>query len=71
MKDANIRLVTVSLDLPDADNQETEAHLRNCASDDPENPGQKFYFDTDTNEELSGAFGAIRDSLARSMFLSK
>ena len=71
MKNAGIRVVTVSFDLADADNAETETRLRDCASNDPDNPGQKFYFNTDTNAELASAFGIIRDSLARNMYLSK
>jgi hypothetical protein len=51
--------------------RETETRLRNCASNDPDNPGQKFYFNTDTNAELASAFGIIRDSLPRNMYLSK
>jgi hypothetical protein len=71
MKDAGIRVVTVSFDLADDDNEETEQRLYNCASFDPEKPTEKFYFNTDSNAELSSAFGIIRDSLARTMYLSK
>lgn len=71
MKAAGIRIVTVSFDLSDADNQTTENRLRNCASDSAEKPGEKYYFNTDSNAELASAFGIIRDSLARSMYVSK
>jgi hypothetical protein len=70
MKTAGIRVVTVSFDLADADNQETEERLRNCASENPDKPGEKFYFNTDSNAELSGAFGVILDILARPMYVS-
>ncbi|WP_162914284.1 pilus assembly protein TadG-related protein [Taklimakanibacter lacteus] len=77
MKDAGIRVITVSFDLADAD---TEKRLKDCASvnldnvaagEDPPDPPDKYFFDVDTNEELVTAFGIIRDSLARTMFVSK
>ena len=66
MKNAGIRMITVSFDLNDTP---TENRLRNCASTDDN--GNKYYFDTDTNEELADAFGVIRDNLARTMYLSE
>jgi Flp pilus assembly protein TadG len=71
MKAAGIRIVTVSFDLADADNEDTEQRLYDCSSFNPEKPTEKFYFNTDSNAELASAFGIIRDSLARNMFLSK
>lgn len=66
MKTAGIRMITVSFDLNDAP---TENRLRDCASADDD--GNKYYFDTDTNQELADAFGVIRDNLARTMYLSE
>lgn len=71
MKNAGIRLVTVSFDLADDENQTTEDRLRNCASDVPDKPGEKYYFNTDSNAELVSAFGVIRDTLAKAMYISK
>lgn len=77
IKAAGIRVVTVSFDLNDDDNEDTEKRLHDCASDNPDKkvaagePQPKFYFNTDTNEELATAFGIIRDSIARNMFISK
>jgi Flp pilus assembly protein TadG len=71
MKLAGIRVVTVSFDLSDSNNAATETRLRDCASENDENPGEKFYFNTDTNDELASAFGIIRNTLARNMYLSK
>ncbi|QIG51775.1 VWA domain-containing protein [Nordella sp. HKS 07] len=74
MKAAGIRVVTVSFDLSD---QQTENRLKGCASENMDKevaegqPREKYYFDVDTNEQLATAFGIIRDSLARNMFLSK
>lgn len=74
MKAAGIRIVTVSFDLSDV---ETEIRLKDCASENLDKeveegqPREKYYYDVDTNEELASAFGIIRDSLARNMFLSK
>lgn len=74
MKAAGIRVVTVSFDLSDA---ETENRLKGCASENLDKevaegqPREKYYYDADTNEELASAFGIIRDSLARNMYLSK
>lgn len=74
MKTAGIRVVTVSFDLPDA---QTQNRLKECASENLEKkvaagePKPKYYFNANTNEELASAFGIIRDSLARNMFLSK
>jgi Flp pilus assembly protein TadG len=74
MKAAGIRVVTVSFDLPDA---QTQNRLKACASDNLEKkvaagePTPKYYFNANTNEELASAFGIIRDSLARNMYLSK
>ena len=66
MKTWGIRVITVSFDLND---EPTETRLRNCASEDED--GNKYYYDTDTNDELAAAFGVIRDSLARNMYLSE
>jgi Flp pilus assembly protein TadG len=71
MKEAGIRVVTVSFDLSDSENAATETRLRDCASENDERPGEKFYFNTDTNEELASAFGIIRNTLARTMYLSR
>jgi Flp pilus assembly protein TadG len=77
IKDAGIRVVTVSFDLNDEDNADTEARLHDCASDNLEKkvaagePRPKYYFNADTNEELATAFGIIRDSIARNMYISK
>jgi hypothetical protein len=71
MKQAGIRVVTVSFDLSDSNNAATETRLRDCASENADKPGEKFYFNTDTNEELASAFGIIRNTLARNMYLSK
>ncbi len=66
--------VTVSFDLSDT---LTQNRLKDCSSDNLEKkvaagePTPKYYFNTNTNEELASAFGIIRDSLARNMFLSK
>lgn len=74
MKNDGIRVVTVSFDLSD---QQTENRLKGCASENLDKelvagqPREKYYYDADTNEELASAFGIIRDSLARNMFLSK
>jgi Flp pilus assembly protein TadG len=66
MKTAGIRVITVSFDLND---EATENRLRNCASTDDD--GNRYYYDTDTNQELADAFGVIRDNLARTMYLSE
>lgn len=78
MKADGIRVVTVSFDLADDQNQDTEERLRTCASDvvpaegEPvPNPPDKYYYNADTNEDLAKAFGIIRDSLARNMFISE
>ncbi|WP_119268411.1 vWA domain-containing protein [Taklimakanibacter deserti] len=77
IKDAGIRVVTVSFDLNDEDNADTETRLHDCASDNLEKkvaagePQPKYYFNADTNEELATAFGIIRDSIARNMYISK
>ncbi|MFZ5675323.1 MAG: vWA domain-containing protein [Pseudomonadota bacterium] len=74
MKAAGIRIVTVSFDLSDS---QTQNRLKECSSDNLEKkvaagePTPKYYFNTNTNEELASAFGIIRDSLARNMYLSK
>ena len=74
MKAAGIRVVTVSFDLSDT---QTQNRLKECSSvnEDKEvaagQPKPKYYFNTNTNEELASAFGIIRDSLARNMYLSK
>jgi Flp pilus assembly protein TadG len=65
MKTWGIRVITVSFDLND---EATETRLRNCASEDED--GNKYFYDADTNQELADAFGVIRDSLARNMYLS-
>lgn len=77
MKTAGIRIITVSFDLSDSDNATTETRLKNCASENLDKkvaagqPKEKYYFDVDTNDELASAFGIIRDSLARNMFISE
>lgn len=74
MKAAGIRIVTVSFDLSDT---LTQNRLKECSSDNLDKkvaagePTPKYYFNTNTNEELASAFGIIRDSLARNMYLSK
>ncbi|MGE0007886.1 MAG: pilus assembly protein TadG-related protein [Parvibaculaceae bacterium] len=77
MKAAGIRIVTVSFDLDDVRDSDTEKRLHDCASDNLEKkvaagePTPKYYFNVDSNEELASAFGIIRDSLAHNMFISK
>lgn len=90
MKNDGIRVITVSFDLSDTNDADTEQRLSNCASvnDDKiaqmtkaangvapvfndQNPAPRYYFNTDTNAELASAFGIIRDSLARAMYVSK
>jgi len=84
MKAAGIRIITVSFDLSDSDGGATKTRLSNCSSVNDDkvaqiiknggtapNPPPKYYFDVNTNDELASAFGIIRDSLARSMFVSK
>lgn len=74
MKAAGIRVVTVSFDLSDT---QTQNRLKECSSDNLDKkvaagePTPKYYFNANTNEELASAFGIIRDSLARNMYLSK
>lgn len=74
MKAQGIRVVTVSFDLSDT---QTQNRLKDCASvneDVKVDPGvakPKYYFNANTNAELASAFGIIRDSLARNMYLSK
>lgn len=74
MKAAGVRVVTVSFDLSDT---QTQNRLKDCASENLDKevaagqPKPKYYFNTNTNEELASAFGIIRDSLARNMYLSK
>lgn len=84
MKTAGIRIITVSFDLNDTDDSETEQRLSDCSSVNQDkvaeyvkrnepvpDPPPKYYFNVDTNEELATAFGIIRDSLARAMYVSK
>ncbi len=80
MKAAGIRIVTVSFDLNDADNADTEQRLKDCSSvnldnvaegETPPTPPDKYYYNVDTNEELASAFGIIRNSLARNMYISE
>ena len=77
MKAAGIRIITVSFDLDDVRDSKTEKRLHDCASDNLEKevvqgqPTPKYYFDADTNGELASAFGIIRNSLAKNMYISK
>jgi len=65
LKNAEVRVVTVSFDLDDIADAASELRLKNCAS------GPEYYFDTDNNAELAGAFGVIKNQLARVMYLSE
>jgi Flp pilus assembly protein TadG len=65
LKDAQVRVVTVSFDLNDISDAASELRLKNCAS------GPEYYFDTDNNAELASAFGVIKNQLARVMYLSE
>jgi Flp pilus assembly protein TadG len=65
LKDAKVRVVTVSFDLDDIADAASEKRLKDCAS------GPEYYFDTDNNAELAGAFGVIKNQLARVMYLSE
>jgi Flp pilus assembly protein TadG len=84
MKADGIRVITVSFDLSDTNDADTEQRLSDCASIDEDkvaqivkatgqvpDPKPNYYFNADTNAELASAFGIIRDSLARAMFVSK
>ncbi len=70
LKDEGVRVITVSFDLNDSMEAETETRLRDCAGDINE-PDGTYYFNTDTNDELADAFGVIKDALARNMYLSE
>jgi hypothetical protein len=65
LKDAEVRVVTVSFDLNDIADAASELRLKNCAS------GPEYYFDTDNNTELAAAFGVIKNQLARVMYLAE
>jgi Flp pilus assembly protein TadG/Mg-chelatase subunit ChlD len=65
MKANGIRVVTVSFDLPDNQNAASEQRLANCAS------GPQYYFNVETNAELSSAFGTIKNQLARNMYIKE
>jgi Flp pilus assembly protein TadG len=68
MKAENIRVLTVAFDLRDAD---AVSRLRNCASDDPNRPGQKLAWNPLTNAQLSEAFDFIRKNLVRDLYVSR
>ncbi len=70
MKADGIRVITVSFDLADSTEAETETRLRNCAGD-INAPDGDYYFNANTNADLANAFGIIRDQLARKMYLSE
>jgi Flp pilus assembly protein TadG len=65
LKDANVRVVTVSFDLDDVGDAASEQRLADCAS------GPEYYFNTDNNQELATAFGVIKNQLAKVMYLSE
>jgi hypothetical protein len=70
MKADGIRIITVSFDLADDTEADTEARLRNC-SGDINAPADTYYFNANTNADLAAAFGTIRDQLARKMYLAE
>jgi Flp pilus assembly protein TadG len=65
MKNDGIRVVTVSFDLNDSQNSSSETRLANCAS------GSQYYFNVETNAQLSSAFGTIKNQLARNMYIKE
>lgn len=70
LKAEGVRVITVSFDLDDTMEADTETRLRECSGDINE-PDGTYYFNTDTNDELANAFGVIKNELARNMYLSK
>ena len=70
IKADGIRVITVSFDLADSTEAETETRLRNC-SGDINAPDGEYYFNANTNADLAAAFGVIRDQLARKMYLAE
>ncbi len=70
MKADGIRVITVSFDLADSTEAETEERLSNCSGDINE-PDGDYYFNANTNADLAVAFGVIRDQLARTMYLAE
>lgn len=70
LKADGVRVITVSFDLNDSMESETEQRLQDCSGDINE-PSGTYYFNTDTKEELADAFGTIKDELARTMYLSE
>lgn len=65
LKNAKVRVVTVSFDLDDVADAASENRLKDCAS------GPDYYFNTDNNQELATAFGVIKNQLAKVMYLSE
>jgi len=65
LKNAKVRVVTVSFDLDDVADAASEKRLKDCAS------GPEYYFNTDDNTELASAFGVIKNQLAKVMYLSE
>jgi len=65
LKNAKVRVVTVSFDLDDVADAASEKRLQDCAS------GPDYYFNTDNNTELASAFGVIKNQLAKVMYLSE
>jgi Flp pilus assembly protein TadG len=65
LKNAKVRVVTVSFDLDDVADAASEKRLKDCAS------GPEYYFNTDDNKELATAFGVIKNQLARVMYISE
>jgi len=65
LKNAKVRVVTVSFDLDDVADAASEKRLKDCAS------GPEYYFNTDNNAELASAFGVIKNQLAKVMYLSE
>jgi len=65
LKNAKVRVVTVSFDLDDVADAASEKRLKDCAS------GPEYYFNTDNNQELAAAFGVIKNQLAKVMYLSE
>jgi Flp pilus assembly protein TadG len=81
MKNDGIRVFTVSFDLDDSSASTAETRLRDCSGPSIDEPARTaaevaaaphpFYFNAETNDELTAAFGTIRNQLARNMFLSE
>jgi Flp pilus assembly protein TadG len=65
LKNANVRVVTVSFDLDDVGDAASEQRLADCAS------GPEYYFNTDNNTELAAAFGVIKNQLAKVMYIAE